>query len=163
MLFRSHLNANDDDEYKYETSMIVDKGFAKVVIVRDMVTAGSSGSHGQPTGIDVTIANGVVDVDGWDGNDVDDVVEAIEDALKNAGYTDPEITVAGGLVTGIKAKRGSTVYNFDLAGDIADPTTTSVISLTPSTVTVLATGSVTATAARKPAMSTALHREKRIL
>lgn len=134
-----HLNVRVDggvDKYQYETSMIVDKGFAKVVIVRDLVTAGS---HGQPTGIDVTIANGTVTVDNWDGTDVDDVVEAIEDALKNAGYTDSEITVAGGFATGIKAKRGSTVYNFDLDGDIADPTTTSAISLTESTITIAAT------------------------
>ena len=145
-----HLNVEVDggvDKYKYETSMIVDKGFAKVVIVRDLITAGSSGSHGNPSALTITVANGVVTVSGKTTETVDQVVEAIEDALANAGYTDPEITVAGGVITKIKAKRGNTVYDFDLAGDIADPTTTSVISLTPSTVTVPATGSVTATAA----------------
>ena len=114
--------------YRYEVSAVIVNGIAQVVVIRDLHVQGDSGSYDTPTALTVTITGDDISVTGITTETVDQIATAIRNKLAAEGFTDINITVSGGAVTGVTAKKNSISYTFSLSGDLADPADTTVSS-----------------------------------
>lgn len=91
---------------------MIEDGIATTVVIRDLkkVSYTANGNVGN-TDLKVTVKNGTVTVTGPSA-ELDEVATAIVDALSDLGYTDVNVKISSGSISGVTGTKNSITYEF---------------------------------------------------
>ena len=107
-----NLNEVKTDVYNYEFSAIIEDGIATTVVIHDKQPDSYTGNTGSTnTDLSVSVKNGVVTVTG-PSTDIDNIAGAIVDALSDLGYTDVNVKISSGSISGVTGTKNSITYEF---------------------------------------------------
>lgn len=106
-------------EYAGRITAVLDSNGVAKWVVFNSDTDVETGHVVTSTDIEVEVRNGKITVTNWDGADVEEAADAIEDALLAAKYYDVLITIEKGGIVKVTAKKNNRTTDFTLDGDIA--------------------------------------------